>query len=142
MRYTIPHRLLGKSMKSLTAVLLTVVTLVTLTGCAVVAGGAAGAGAAGIYAGQITQYYPSAYTPTLSAVQTALARMHCVVLKTDSEGADTTVIHARQDHMLVDLTVRNKGLQVTAVTSRFGILGSEKDDVIFHRYVQEALGQG
>ena len=131
-------------MKSLTAVLGVVVTLVTLplAGCAVVAGGAAGAGAAGIYAGQTTQYYPSAYTPTLSAVQTALARMQCVVLKTDSEGADTTVIHARQGHMLVDLTVRNKGLQVTTVTSRFGILGSEKDDVIFHRYVQEALGQG
>lgn len=131
-------------MKSLTAVLLAVVTLVTLplAGCAVVAGGAAGAGAAGIYAGQTTQYYPSAYTSTLSAVQTALARMQCVVLKTDSEGADTTVIHARQGHMLVDLTVRNKGLQVTTVTSRFGILGSEKDDVIFHRYVQEALGQG
>ena len=131
-------------MKSLTAVLRVVVTLVTLplAGCAVVAGGAAGAGAAGIYAGQTTQYYPSAYTPTLSAVQTALARMQCVVLKTDSEGADTTVIHARQGHMLVDLTVRNKGLQVTTVTSRFGILGSEKDDVIFHHYVQEALGQG
>ncbi|MGC8503228.1 MAG: DUF3568 family protein [Acidithiobacillus sp.] len=131
-------------MKSLAAVLLAVVISVTLplAGCAVVAGGVAGAGAAGVYAGQTTQYYPSAYAPTLTAVQTALARMQCVVLKTDREGADATVIHARQGHMLVDISVAQKGLQVTAVTSRFGILGSEKDDVIFHRYVQEALGQG
>ena len=132
-------------MKSLTAVLLAVVTLFTLSlaGCAaLVAGGAVGAGAAGVYAGQTTQYYPSAFTPTLNAVQTALARMQCVVLTVDTEGADTTVIHARQGHMLVDVTVARKGLAVTAVTSRFGILGSEKDDAIFHGYVKGALGQG
>ncbi len=97
---------------------------------------------AAVYTGQSTHYYPTAFQPTLAAATQVLGRMHCVIFKVDSAGpsARGRVIHARNGQMLVDVTVIPKGPQVTAVVSRFGLLGSVQDDQRFHLLLKSALG--
>jgi hypothetical protein len=99
---------------------------------------------AAIYTGQSTHYYPTAFQPTLAAATQVLGRMHCVILNTETAGTSPqgSIIHARNGHMLVDVTVTPKGPQVTAVATRFGLLGSVQDDQHFHFLLKSALGLG
>jgi hypothetical protein len=99
---------------------------------------------AAVYTGQSTHYYPRAFQPTLAATTQVLGQMHCVILSTESAGTSSQgrVIHARNGHMLVDVTITPKGPQVTAVATRFGLLGSVQDDQRFHFLLKSALGLG
>ncbi len=99
---------------------------------------------AAVYTGQSIHYYPRPFQPTLTAATRVLGQMHCVILGTGSAGGPSrgSVIHARAGHTLVDVTVTPKGPRVTAVTTRFGLLGSVQDDRRFHFLLKSALGLG
>lgn len=121
--------------------ILMVLSPILLTACSMASGGGP---LATVYAGQSTHYYPTAFQPTFAAATQVLGQMHCVILHTESVGTSPQggVIHARNGHMLVDVTIMPKGPQVTAVATRFGLLGSAQDDQHFHILLKAALSLG
>lgn len=127
--------------KRLLLIMMMMMSPTLLTACSTADGGGP---LAAVYTGQSTHYYPRAFQPTLAATTQVLGQMHCVILNTESAGTSSqgSVIHARNGHMLVDVTITPKGPQVTAVATRFGLLGSVQDDQHFHFLLKSALGLG
>lgn len=127
--------------KRLFLIIMAILSPILLSACSTEDGGGP---LAAVYTGQDTHYYPTAFQPTLAAATQVLRQMHCVILSTESAGTSSqgSVIHARNGHMLVDVTITPKGPQVTAVATRFGLLGSVLDDQRFHFLLKSALGLG
>ena len=127
--------------KRLFLIIMTILSPTWLSACSTEDGGGP---LAAVYTGQDTHYYPTAFQPTRAAATQVLGQMHCVILSTESAGTSSQgrVIHARSGHMLVDVTITPKGPQVTAVATRFGLLGSVQDDQRFHYLLKSALGLG
>lgn len=100
-----------------------------LYGCAAVilgVGAGVGIGTYKYIEGNLERDYPLAYSRAWDASNTALTNLKISVTSSNNEDVQGTIEAVTQDGSKVIVKLKDKGLNVTLVTVRVGILGDHK----------------
>ena len=123
------------------AVLLTAVFF--LSGCAAVllgVGAGVGIGTYRYIEGNLERDYPVAYARAWDATNAALTKLKISVTSSNNEGMKGTIEAVRQDGSKVTVKLKDKGLKVTLITVRTGIVGDREAAENIHDEIAAQAG--
>ncbi len=100
-----------------------------LSGCAAVllgVGAGVGIGTYKYIEGNLERDYPLAYSRAWDASNTALTNLKISITSSNNEGVKGTIEAVRQDGSKITVKLKDKGLNVTLIKVRAGILGDRE----------------
>lgn len=130
-------------MKKTARLLTLLLALVFLTGCAAAllgVGAGVGIGAYKYIEGNLVRYYPLTYARAWNATNKALANLRISVSDSLNEGTRGTIHAVRKDGVKLTIRLKEKGLKVTSISVRVGLLGDRKAAERVHDEIAAVVG--
>lgn len=117
--------------------------LFSLYGCAAVllgVGAGVGIGTYKYIEGNLQRDYPIAYSRAWSATNAALINLKISITSSNNEGAQGTIEAVRKNGSKVSIKLKDKGLNVTSITVRAGVLADRETAEMIHDEIARQTG--